>query len=276
MGFAVNVTNRSNSSSFQQRGKDVTCTHCGKYGHAQNDCFQKNGYPEWWRGRGRDFGDRGRDFSERGRGGGLHGRFGRGGRATRRFGRGIGVYGRANTSHVQSGPSTQSNDVHKMGDYDRQSQPQLSDDQWTSLLSFISSQKAEPTEKLNGKTKYGEFIIDMGASHHMTWRIDYLCNVTDIVPCMIGLPDGDSVVAIKQGDLCLGGDLWLRGVLYSHELTFSLISVVKFLKIIKGSITFTDELCVLQDRTSKKLTGAGESAGVYIFRGVIGEKLTRQ
>ena len=103
----------------------------------------------------------------------------------------------------------------------------------------------------------------------MTWNLSYLSNVTDIAPCDIGLPDGKSALAIKQGDLCLGGDLWLKGVLYSKDLTCSLISVAKLLKVVKGSITFTDELCILQDRTTKTLIGAGEECGgVYVFRDV--------
>lgn len=70
------------------------------------------------------------------------------------------------------------------------------------------SQKTESNEKLiNGKTKFGEFIIDTCALHHMTWDIEFLCNVTDIDPCMIGLLDGDSALTIKHENLCLGGDL---------------------------------------------------------------------
>ncbi|CAA7012886.1 unnamed protein product [Microthlaspi erraticum] len=105
----------------------------------------------------------------------------------------------------------------------------------------------------------------------MTWKINLLHNIVDIHPCSIGLPDGDKTWAIKQGDICLGGDLWLRGVLYCPELKCSLISVAKLLKVTKGSITFTEDLCVLQDRTMKTLIGAGEECnGVYVFRGVMG------
>ncbi|CAA7016761.1 unnamed protein product [Microthlaspi erraticum] len=76
VGFSVNANsgNRGTNSHYQQREKDVTCTYCSKYGHAQSDCFQLKGFPEWW-------GERGRDFSERGRGSGIRGRFGRGGGA---------------------------------------------------------------------------------------------------------------------------------------------------------------------------------------------------
>lgn len=262
VGFAVNVGNRG----YQQREKDVTCTHCGKYGHAQADCFKLNGFPEWW-------GERGRDFNERGRG---RGRFGRGGGSMGRFGRGRGVGGRVNAvAGVQANVvgGVQANSTRKTEDYDRQSLPQLNDDQWTALMSLLSSKKSESSEKLHGKTKYGEFIIDTGASHHMTWNLEMLSNVIDTNPCIIGLPDGDHVVANKQGDFCLGGDLWLRGVLYSKDLTCSLISVATLLKLRKGCFMFTDELCVLQDRATKMVMGAGEECGgVYVLRGVIGAK----
>ncbi|CAA7037924.1 unnamed protein product [Microthlaspi erraticum] len=239
--------------------------HCERRKATNND--QK--YPDWW-------GERGRDFGERGRGGGTRGRFGREGGVAGRSGRGRGSPGRAYSAQIQSAGGAQANLTRQEGDYDRASLPQLSDEQWTSLLTFLSSKKQESNEKLNGKTNCGEFIIDTGASHHMTWNLDLLHNITDIHPCAIGLPDGDSAIATKQGDLCLGGDLWLKGMLYSKELTCSLISVAKVLKIIKGSITFTDELCVLQDRTSKMLIGAGEErGGVYVFRGVMGAKANK-
>lgn len=154
-------------------------------------------------------------------------------------------------------------------EYDRNAIPQLSDDQWTAVVKFLNNQKSQPVDNLTGKTDNDKFIIDTGASHHMTWNMDLLCNVIDIFPRLIGLPDGDNALATKQGDLCLGGDLWLCGVLYSPELTCSLMLVAKLLKAIKGSITFTEDLCVLQDRTSKDADWSSEECGgVYVFRGI--------
>lgn len=37
VGFSANAY-KGTSSQYQQREKDITCTHCGKYGHAQADC----------------------------------------------------------------------------------------------------------------------------------------------------------------------------------------------------------------------------------------------
>ncbi|KAG7578293.1 Retrotransposon Copia-like N-terminal [Arabidopsis thaliana x Arabidopsis arenosa] len=263
VGFAVQAAQRGQTSSFY-REKDVTCTHCGKYGHAKADCFQIIGLPEWW-------GERGRDYNDRGRGG--RGRGGRGGR----FGRGRGSGGRANAvTGVQANivGGIQANSTRTPADLDRQSLPQMSDDQWNSLKGLFDSQKSNPNAKLNGKKECVDFIIDTGASHHMTGNLDYLSNVMNTNPCMIGLPDGDHVVSTQHGDICLGGDLWLQGVLYSKDLTCSLISVAKLLKVVKGSITFTDELCVIQDRAMKTLIGVGEECGdVYVLRGVIGAKI---
>lgn len=48
----------------------------------------------------------------------------------------------------------------------------------------------------------------------------------------------------------------------------------KIVESLQGFYYFTDELCVLQDRTMKTVIGAGEECGgVYMFRGVIGTKI---
>ncbi|CAM8998803.1 unnamed protein product [Rhodiola kirilowii] len=237
------------------------CSHCGKTGHEVTECYQKHGYPEWWGERGRGSGGRGR-----GRGGGAAGSYGRG--------RGTGA--RANAVDVSANASivptqaTASHATRRDSEYDRAALSQLTDEQWTALLNFVKPARPDQVEKLNGKSELVDFIIDTGASHHMTWKIDYLTNVVDIMPCWIGLPDGDSALAVKQGDMCLGGDVWMRGVLYAPSLKCSLISVAKLLKGIKGSsITFTADLCIFQDRT-KMMIGAGEeSGGVYKFRGAV-------
>lgn len=103
--------------------------------------------------------------------------------------------------------------TRREGGYDRSSLPQLSDDHWTALIGLINNRKSSETnEKLFG-TK--EFIIDSGAFHHMTSNLDFLSDVTDIIPCSIRLPDGDRAMAEKQGRLCLGDNLWLSDVIYS-------------------------------------------------------------
>lgn len=160
-------------------------------------------------------------------------------------GRSTGLFGRTHAAQVpEYVPDTPVANFAQCKEYDRASLPQLTDDQWIAVVKFLNTLRSEPADKLNGKTYKAKFIIDTGASHHMTWNLDILSNVFNIVPCSIGLPDGDSALATKQGDLCLGGDLWIHGVLYSAQLDCDLIYVAKLLKVTKGSTTFTEDLCV--------------------------------
>ncbi|XP_010419135.1 PREDICTED: uncharacterized protein LOC104704802 [Camelina sativa] len=254
--------NRTYREPFRE--KDVTCTHCGKYGHASADCFQWKGYSEWW-------GERGREFGGRGRGGGARGRFGRGGGAFGGSGRGRGNGGRANATQAPQSNAVQAAHVGTMKvELDRSAFPQLTDDQWSAVRQFVNTTKQDSVDKLTVKRDNVDFIIDTGASHHMTWKSELLSNVCDIYPCSNGLRDGDRAIAVKQGDIFLGGDLWLRGVLYSPQLQCSLIFVAKLLKLTKGSMIFTEDLCVLQDRTLKMLIGGEECGRVYVLRGVMG------
>lgn len=204
------------------------------------------------------------------RGGARGGRSGRDGGMVGSFrghGRGMTAAGRAHAGHAAQ--ILQVTNTNK--EFDRSSLSNLTDDQWTAVVKFLNTKQRESVDTLTGKRDNVEFISVSGASHHMTWNLELLCNIFDIFPCSIGLPDRDYAVAIKQGDIFLGGNLWLRGVLYSPELKCSLISVAKLLKVTKRFITFTEDLCVLQDRTSKTLIGAGEECGgVYVFCGAIG------
>ncbi|XP_019087549.1 PREDICTED: uncharacterized protein LOC109127378 [Camelina sativa] len=274
VGFAVQSGNKGKTGEFQYREKDVTCTHCGKYGHAISDCFQIKEYPDWWDERGRNYGE-GRGDGNRG-GRGL---FGRGGGMVGSFGRGRGSHlARANVAQTHLAEVGTANSALAQPiansaatarkELDRASLPQLNDEQITFLIRFLNQQKTAPSaSKLSGKT---DMIIDSGASHHMTLNIDLLSDVQTILPCAIRLPGGDRAMAEKQGWMCLGGDIRLNGVLYSPDLTCSLISVAKLLKTTKVSVTFTEEVCVLQDRTLK-IIGAGEECdGVYKFRGILG------
>ena len=78
-GYAARADN--NESSFGNRARDRICSHCGKTGHENNNCWQLIDYLEWMnerRGRG----------SGRGGHGGSNGRGGGRGSATSSYGSG--------------------------------------------------------------------------------------------------------------------------------------------------------------------------------------------
>lgn len=90
-------------------------------------------------------------------------------------------------------------------------------------------------------------------------------NDTTLSP--VGLPNGKQIMVTKEGNVALGENLILTDVLYVPDLKCNLISVSQLLATSFYSVTFTDKLCVIQDRNSRTLIGAGEqSDGVYWFK----------
>nr|GFA79827.1 hypothetical protein [Tanacetum cinerariifolium] len=70
--------------------------------------------------------------------------------------------------------------------------------------------------KMNGKYFW---IIDSGASHHMTGIIEDLSNLKEIVQWPVEIPDGNIAMANKEGDVCFDNGFVLRNVLYDLTST---------------------------------------------------------
>ncbi|CAJ2632240.1 unnamed protein product [Trifolium pratense] len=247
VAFAVRV----GKGRVESKDKDEECSNCSKTGHAADSCFELIGYPEWW-------GDRGRTS---GRGAGR-GRGGQRGAITGGRGRG----GRIKANAVQIGSTSK---VEQTVDADNGGLHGLSSEQWNTLLNLLSSQKEGSQGRLSGKHKIIEWIIDTGASHHMTGSFESMSDVKGIMPCFVGLPNGKNAVAEKEGTVVLDGHLKLTNVLYVPDLNCNLISVSQLTEESNCFVQFTNKFCVIQDHTSRMLIGAGEQReGLYYFCGV--------
>nr|KYP63606.1 Retrovirus-related Pol polyprotein from transposon TNT 1-94 [Cajanus cajan] len=122
---------------------------------------------------------------------------------------------------------------------------------------------------MTGKYSLASWIIDTGASNHMTGNLKEMSEVHNITACPVGLPNGEQTNATKEGTVILEGGLKLKNVLYVSKLRCSLISVSQLLDDSNYVVQFTNKLCVMQDRISKTLIGAGKRIdGLYYFRGV--------
>ena len=251
VSFAIQTT--PHAKSGQNRGGDRgTCTNCGKHGHEANDCFQIIGYPDWW------------NSGKNGRGAG------RGNRGTRSKGIGQGRETQiANAAQVQQAHSAVGIQTGGVTD-ERGSFPGLSNDQWSALMNILNSHKpTSSTEKLTGKQVKNSWLLDTGASNHMTGDINLLTKLIDVSPCPVGLPDGRNTIADKEGTVNFGKGLALNNVLYVPNLACNLISVSQLIHDSNCVVTFSNKLCVIQDRTSRTVIGVGEQRnGVYHFRAV--------
>ncbi|KAL0453680.1 UNVERIFIED_CONTAM: hypothetical protein Slati_1346100 [Sesamum latifolium] len=101
----------------------------------------------------------------------------------------------------------------------------------------------------------------------MTGDIKFLTSVRKISPCPVGFLNGEHTTAMKEGTLYFGKNTYLNNVLFVPDMNYTLISVVQMVRELNCIITFSDKLCVIHDRTSRMLIGAGEQCdGVYLFR----------
>ncbi|VFR02828.1 unnamed protein product [Cuscuta campestris] len=122
-----------------------SCTHCGKDGHSVDRCYQLHGYPPG-KGRGAC-----RDTTS-GRGGRGSSRAPSGGSGTpgRGAGRGVGS---------ATGGANAAINSNALG---------LTPDQMTRLLSMLDVSSSDKDTRASGDATSREWLIDSGASHHMT------------------------------------------------------------------------------------------------------------
>jgi hypothetical protein len=241
MSFAVQAV--KSRGKIDEKEKNDRCNHCNRTGHDVNNCFEVIGYPEWW--------------SDRPRRTGRGSANGKGIQQGSSVSKGRGGFIKANTAHAlvnKSNLSLEGEQSEVAG---------LSDEQWKTLLHLLNNATTSSTEKLSGM----QWIIDTGASRHMTGRLDCLSDMKNIAHCQVGLPNGNHIAAVKEGTLVLSEKLKLTQVLYVPNLQCNLISVSQLIDESNCIVQFTNRFCIIQDHTSKMVIGAGEQReGLYYFK----------
>ncbi|KAI5405375.1 hypothetical protein KIW84_052235 [Lathyrus oleraceus] len=162
-------------ANAKMKGREIknkfVYTHCNRSGHDEAGCFQLIGYPKWWGERPRN------DEKAVGRGRGQNRA---GGTAS-------------NSGRAQRGP-TRAHAVQNMGsgggDIENPVMTGLSKEQWKTLVEMLNTSKVTSNESMTGKTKLNAWILDIGASNHMTGIIQHLCDVKEVIGCPVGLPNG--------------------------------------------------------------------------------------
>ncbi|XP_074271828.1 uncharacterized protein LOC141595761 [Silene latifolia] len=245
-------------SDFKPKGKSVDnsdkyCTHCTRNGHDESMCFLIHGYPDWW-------GDRPRGPRNSGRGGSSKNGRGSSARAPG-VGRGKGTTARINSTYTDNTPAVAS--------ASSSSDPSAvlwvtTTARWRRLLDLLNIPKSK--DHIHGKNAW---IIDTGATNHVTGTLTYLHDIQHITSSPVSLPNGVTTNASHRGRVILDGGLVLTDVLYVPGLTCNLISVLQLLDALDCIIQCTKFFCVIQDRQTRRLIGAGKRQdGLYFYRGV--------
>ncbi|XP_074299397.1 uncharacterized protein LOC141630486 [Silene latifolia] len=253
VGFAARFSpamadGRSRENNDKDGDSRPYCDNCDKYGHVRASCFDIIGYPKGWRDRGRG----------NGAGAPRGGRGGCGGRGGYNPGQ-----GRGNSAVNNAGTSRVSEEVNES----KEQFVSVPKEQWDA---YVNHAKASSSKvRMNGKTDNNIlWLFDSGATHHRTGCFALLHDVKDIDSCMLALPNGKFSKATKEGTVLLGGNLQLKHVLFVPDFNCNLVSIYQLSKDLDCEIKFTNNICVIQDRISKKTIGTGEQKGrLYLLEG---------
>ena len=91
----------------------------------------------------------------------------------------------------------------------------------------------------------GSWIIDTGASDHMTYDLSLFSRTTSLsTPIKVTLPDGTLKPVTLVGDIQLSPTLTLQTVLFVPDFKYNLFSVAKFLDDSSCCTTFYPTHCV--------------------------------
>ncbi|CAA7019035.1 unnamed protein product [Microthlaspi erraticum] len=248
---AVQARPRMTVARSDTPDNSVLCKHCHRSGHSSDSCFAVIGYPEWW-------GERPRSRITQGRGrGGIVG--------AAPVGRGRNV----NYANAVQVPAPPTNEIvnYTITDRDRDGVSGLNDAQWRALMNLLNGGANTSSEKLSGKSTIPSWIMDTGASHHITGNFSLLTDVRNMDPVLIILADGRERISIVQGTVLLGSHLILKSVFFVEGFHTDLISVGQLMDENNCVVQLADQFLVVQDRISRMVIGAGKrESGTFSFR----------
>ena len=227
----------------------LVCTSCGRKGHIASNCFRTLGYPDWR-------GDRPRGRSTSGTVRGSSSAYTHPSSTDP-----------AQANAVSHGPPLQ-HSANTITSSDRIGLTGLNDEQWKTLVTMLNERRTPPNT-LSGTSLTFSWIIDSGATNHMTGSLASLIDIRDTVSLPVKLPDGRITLATQQGTAVLSSNLTIQNVLFVNGLHCHLISVSQLARQKKYIFQITDKLGLIQDRITKTLIGVAEqSEGLYFLRGM--------
>lgn len=116
------------------------------------------------------------------------------------------------------------------------------------MAGLLGSTKV-PNDRLIGTFDHLSWILDTGASRHVTGNITWLYDlVTLSSPCPVGLPNGTIVIATQKGLVRLSSHIVLSHVLYVPSLNCNLVYISQLTDHLHCLVHFDLHTCVIQDQ----------------------------
>ncbi|KAL2252650.1 UNVERIFIED_CONTAM: Retrovirus-related Pol polyprotein from transposon TNT 1-94 [Sesamum indicum] len=222
--------------------KQMYCTYCKKTGHIREQCFELNGYPEWYE-----------DLMKQ------------------RKGINKPVINTTFNAHMENGkgntqgPSQNENNLSEL--IKAKVRRALHNSEFSQ--SFSNSMCADNSVNFTGTLLYKDnfesnenWIMDSGASAHMSMNPDLFHNLRQLDTInSVKLSDGNMYKVEKIGDIRISDKLTLKNVLYIPHFKHNLLSVNALCEAGNINVIFTNSQCFVQDlsRTCSKLQATRSS-----------------
>ncbi|KAL2940597.1 Retrovirus-related Pol polyprotein from transposon TNT 1-94 [Bienertia sinuspersici] len=220
---------------------------CGKPGHSQEKCWTVIGYPGKMNKPQRDLKGKGKDPMK--------------GRIRPHKGKG------KLAAHAYSNPDTTSSTG-------------ITTEQLEQLLRMLpvpsKGDNDDDTEVMDAnyaevmtcnlaQTNCGEWIMDSGATHHMTGSMTSLINVREAKKHIkINLSNGEGSTVTHCGDVCLENGIKLKNVMVIPEFNHCLMSIQKLTQDGGCRAIFLSSYCIIEEAESNEVKALGRAVkGVY-------------
>nr|KYP68714.1 hypothetical protein KK1_022355 [Cajanus cajan] len=105
------------------------------------------------------------------------------------------------------------------------------------------------------------WIIDSGATDHVSSSLSNFFTYTSIDPIVVKLPTGQHVHATHSGIVKFNESFHLTDVLYIPDFTFDLISISKLVSSLHCQLIFSPISYIIQDVNTKEKIGTVDSQG---------------
>ncbi|XP_056687654.1 uncharacterized protein [Spinacia oleracea] len=253
----------SDAVAMYSKSNDTVCSQCAKPGHTKETCWFVVGYPSWHplgkkdsRGKGKDNNKhQGKDYPKTPHNnfkGGKKWNKGKGGNRNK-MAANAHTHSEGGSSSVGSTLTTQQlEQLLKLLPIPSKAGPgsDTEDEMDTSFAGMVSCYYADATCQ--------EWIIDTGASHHMTGNLNVMLNPERCEDNpQINLPTGQTSDISHTGSVKLHNYLELKNVLCVPAFKHNLLSVKKLAQDGKCKVIFHSDHCMIQDQLTSKVIVVG-------------------
>lgn len=118
---------------------------------------------------------------------------------------------------------------------------------------------------LSTNSKNSTWIIDTGASDHMTKEFGQLQSILSSPQTVISTANGSTSPVTGEGPVTLSKILTLDIVLVVSSLEYNLLSISQITSKLSCTMTFWPSYCVFQDIRTQKILGYGVKRGKLYY-----------